>query len=312
MRAIRDLEAAEQKLTEANSLLESRVMARTEELTSKNQELSYYNAALHKANNDLDNFIHIASHDLKVPIINMESLLKLLHLDLEDKNSETLDLIQKLEISVLRMKKSIKAIAEVAKVQKQVEYHDEIIDLPELVVEITESIAEQIRLDEVQLQYDFTEAEAIRFSYVNLKSILYNLLTNAIKYKAPDRTPEIKISTHHTSKGVELRVQDNGLGMDLNKNGGKLFTMFSRLHDHVEGSGIGLYVIKRIIENSGGTINVQSQLGVGSTFTVLFTNQDYSSWKVVSLSELTPKVSQASCEDSTSGACPSLMSALKT
>jgi signal transduction histidine kinase len=72
---------------------------------------------------------------------------------------------------------------------------------------------------------------------------------------------------------VALRVQDNGLGIDLQRHGKKLFTMFSRLHDHVEGSGIGLYIIKRIMENSGGEIEVSSQLGVGSTFTVYFKNK---------------------------------------
>ncbi|MDQ3290415.1 MAG: PAS domain S-box protein, partial [Bacteroidota bacterium] len=77
--AYNNLKEAERKLIEANNLLESRVNIRTEELTSKNRELNYYNQALQKANIDLDNFIHIASHDLKVPIINMEALLKILH-----------------------------------------------------------------------------------------------------------------------------------------------------------------------------------------------------------------------------------------
>ncbi len=270
LQANNDLKEAERKLIEANNLLESRVIARTEELTAKNQELNYYNQALQKANIDLDNFIHIASHDLKVPIVNMEALLKILNKVVGTGNEDALDIIDKLDFSVARMKKSIQAISEVAKVQKQVEYQLEIIDLPELVVEIMESIAEQIRTENVNLEYDFSEVSTIRYSYINLKSILYNLITNAIKYKAPDRAPQIKISTQKLPDGIKLHVQDNGLGIDLEKNGAKLFTMFNRLHDHVEGSGIGLYIIKRIIENTGGTIGVSSQVGVGSTFTVYF------------------------------------------
>ncbi|MDQ3290911.1 MAG: ATP-binding protein, partial [Bacteroidota bacterium] len=153
-----------------------------------------------------------------------------------------------------------------------VEYQPEMVDLTELMVEITESIAEQMKTENVELEYDFTEVTAINFSYINLKSILYNLITNAIKYKAPDRDPSIKVFTQQLPNGVKLYVQDNGLGIDLEKNGPKLFTMFSRLHDHVEGSGIGLYIIKRIIENAGGSIEVNSQLEVGSTFIVTFRN----------------------------------------
>ncbi|QMU28616.1 PAS domain S-box protein [Adhaeribacter radiodurans] len=268
LQTFNDLKDAERKLIEANNLLELRVNKRTQELTAKNQKLNYYNEALQKANIDLDNFIHIASHDLKVPIVNMEALLKILHQVVSNESEDALDIIDKLEISVGRMKKSIQAISEVAKVQKQIEYQSEIVDLTELLVEITESIAEQIKAENVQLEYDFSEVPAIRFSYINLKSILYNLITNAIKYKAPDRDPHIIISTHVQPDGFILHVRDNGLGIDLEKNGAKLFTMFSRLHDHVEGSGIGLYIIKRIIENADGTIEVSSQLGVGSTFTV--------------------------------------------
>ncbi|RDC62922.1 PAS domain S-box protein [Adhaeribacter pallidiroseus] len=273
LQAYTNLKEAEQKLKEANSLLESRVIARTEELVAKNQELNYINASLQKANTDLDNFIHIASHDLKVPIVNMEALIKILAVCVPSTNEDALDIIDKVGISLARMKQSIQAIAEVAKVQKQVEYQTEIIDLTELIVEITDSIDEQMKINQVQLEYDFSAIESIRFPYINLKSILYNLVTNAIKYKSPDRTPHIKISTKQLPNRVALRVQDNGLGIDLQKHGQKLFTMFSRLHDHVEGSGIGLYIIKRIMENSGGEVEVSSQIGVGSTFTVYFKNQ---------------------------------------
>ncbi|QNF34953.1 PAS domain S-box protein [Adhaeribacter swui] len=269
--AYSDLKEAEQKLKEANTLLESRVAARTEELLAKNQELNLTNAALQKLNINLDNFIHIASHDLKVPITNLEALLKILESSIGNTNEDALEILEKIEISVARLKKSVKAVGEVAKVQKQLEYQTEHIDLPELVIEITESIAEQ--LNDVQLSYDFSACDTIYFSYVNLKSIVSNLITNAIKYRSPDRAPMIKIYTERVADGVTLAIQDNGLGIDLNKNGNKLFSMFSRLHDHVEGSGIGLYIIKRIIENSGGYITVSSELGVGSTFTVFFLNQ---------------------------------------
>jgi signal transduction histidine kinase len=272
LHAYNNLKNAEQQLIAANNELESRVISRTEQLSAKNQELNYYNEALQKANTDLDNFLYIASHDLKVPLINMEQLLKFLHHDLPDKTDGVSDLLQKLSISVTRMKKTILAISEVAKVQKQVQYQREKIDLAEVCTEITESIAELINSAGAQLEWDFTEVDTVEFSFINLKSILYNLISNAIKYKSPERPPYIRVTSHYSSEYIALRVTDNGLGMDLEKNGGKLFGMFSRLHDHVEGSGIGLYVIKRIIENAGGYIEVKSKEGEGSVFTVYFKN----------------------------------------
>ena len=88
-----------------------------------------------------------------------------------------------------------------------------------------------------------------------------------MKYHAPHRPPVVHIRTRCTARQLVLEVQDNGLGLDASQQG-KLFQMFKRLHHHVEGSGVGLYMIKRLITNAGGTIAVQSEPGVGSTFTV--------------------------------------------
>ena len=104
----------------------------------------------------------------------------------------------------------------------------------------------------------------------NLRSLVYNLLSNAVKYRAPDRAPVVHLRAYQTPQGpTVLEVHDNGLGLDKAQQA-KLFGMFQRLHTHVEGSGIGLYIVKKIIENAGGTIAVQSQPGIGTTFTVSF------------------------------------------
>jgi signal transduction histidine kinase len=104
-----------------------------------------------------------------------------------------------------------------------------------------------------------------------MRSILYNLVSNAVKYSSPDRLPVIHITTEQLNDEVILTVSDNGLGMNPAYKH-KLFGMFKRLHDHVEGSGIGLYIVKRIIENNGGRIEVETELDVGTTFKVHFVN----------------------------------------
>jgi signal transduction histidine kinase len=107
------------------------------------------------------------------------------------------------------------------------------------------------------------------FSEKNLRSILYNLLSNALKYGHPDRAPRIRVACVPEGDDLVLTVQDNGLGL----NGPQqkhLFQLFQRLHTHVEGSGLGLYMVKKIVENAGGTIEVQSQVNEGTTFTIRF------------------------------------------
>ncbi len=121
-----------------------------------------------------------------------------------------------------------------------------------------------------QLAVDLSGCPAIHFSEKNLRSVVYNLISNALKYRSPERVPLVRIGCESTPTDQVLTVGDNGLGMEPGRLN-QLFTMFKRFHDHVEGSGIGLYMIKKMVENAGGKIEVESQVGVGSTFRVYFT-----------------------------------------
>jgi signal transduction histidine kinase len=111
--------------------------------------------------------------------------------------------------------------------------------------------------------------EGLRFSPAYTISILQNLITNAIKYRHPERTPRIKISCRTESSFYVLEVADNGLGLS-SESQSRMFTMFKRFHSHVEGSGVGLYLVRRILENNGGKIEVDSVEGEGSIFRVYF------------------------------------------
>jgi signal transduction histidine kinase len=98
-------------------------------------------------------------------------------------------------------------------------------------------------------------------------SIIYNLLSNAIKYRSQERTPEVVIETKRQDNFLLITFEDNSIGIGEN-NLRKLFTMFKRFHTHVEGTGIGLYIVKRIVENGGGKIEVESKVEVGTTFRI--------------------------------------------
>lgn len=107
-------------------------------------------------------------------------------------------------------------------------------------------LATNIMFNEGTLAVDVAACQAVRIAPKTLRSVVYNLLSNAVKYRAPTRLPQVQLRGH-----VMLEVQDNGLGLSAAQQG-QLFGMFRRLHTHVEGSGVGLFMVKRLIENAGG------------------------------------------------------------
>jgi len=118
------------------------------------------------------------------------------------------------------------------------------------------------------MQTDF-QVYQLKFSKKNFRSLLYNLLSNAIKYQSPERDCIIKTRTRLEAHYVVLSVKDNGLGIS-ERHQEQLFTMFKRFHDHVPGTGIGLYMVKRMMENAGGKVTVQSQEGRGTEVKLYF------------------------------------------
>ena len=244
------------------------VQARTK-LVSANDELSYKNMELQRINNDLDNFVYTASHDLKSPIANMEGLTSLLYdiLEgkLEDGDKQVLDMVSD---SINKLKQTIADLAEITKVQKELHAKVEPLAFEQVLQDVISDIDGLVTESEACVEADFQVKELL-YARKNLRSIVYNLVSNAIKYRAPERTPEVRLSTHLDGEYVVLQVRDNGLGIKK-QHQHKLFSMFKRLHNHVEGTGIGLYIVKRIIENNGGRIEVESELGQGTTFRVYF------------------------------------------
>lgn len=264
--------AHEQRLQEINTDLEKRVRERTEELLSKNKELEVINAELKKVNNDLDSFVYAASHDLKAPVSNIEGLLNTLidALPPEAARDEMIEqVLQMISKSISRFKLTIQDLTDITKIQKNFEEELEFVDLNEAIEHVKVNLRDQIVSSGAKILVDVTDCPQIKFSKKNLNSIIYNLLSNAIKYRSPKRVPEIYIGTKTDDEYVILSVRDNGLGFHPGDKL-KIFSMFKRLHDHVEGSGVGLYIVKRILENTGGKIEVDSEPDIGSHFKVFF------------------------------------------
>ena len=246
--------------------------AANEELRASNEELSDTNGRLARVNADLDNFVYTASHDLKAPISNIQGLLDLLDKSLSPESRaspHTRKVLGMMEKSTERFMRTILDLSDIARLQRQGNEPEELMDLHTVIEEVRLDIALLIEQADAQLDIDVMGYGPIRFSPKNLRSIVYNLVSNAVKYHDPERKPVIRIRCEETDAYQVLTVADNGLGMDLSKDN-QLFGLFRRLHTHVEGTGIGLYIVKKIIENAGGKIKVESEVGVGTTFRVFF------------------------------------------
>ncbi|QHT66253.1 PAS domain-containing protein [Rhodocytophaga rosea] len=265
-------EQAAQELAKELAASNEELVSANEEITSIVEELSMANTSLKRTNVDLDNFIYTASHDLKAPISNIEALLAALlrTLPADSLSAErTQSITGMMQDSVERFKKTIANLTEVVKLQKENSGEAVLVDLSEVIKEVCFDLDPLIKTATAQLEINVTDCPFIRFSAKNLRSVVYNLLSNALKYRSPDRIAKISISCQSTLQFNILTIQDNGLGMESGRIS-QLFTMFKRFHDHVEGTGIGLYMVKKMVENAEGKIEVDSKVDVGTTFRVYF------------------------------------------
>lgn len=260
-----ELVRTEELLKEANNELEEQVARRTAELQRKNAQLI-------RINSDLDNFIYTASHDLKVPIVNLEGLLILINKNIQDKLPEKeKNLLNMMHTSIERFKKTIEDLSDVTKMQKDLDDEvKEIIQFPVVFEDVRNDIEQLILENKASISCSF-EVQEVAFDRKNMRSILFNFLTNAIKYRSRERNPQVSIKTSKVKNGVLLSISDNGEGIPENQYE-KIFSLFKRLNKAVEGSGMGLYIVKRIIDNHGGSIEVKSEIGKGTTFNIYLQN----------------------------------------
>lgn len=245
------------------------LVAARKKMTDINDELSEKNNELLRINNDLDNFVYTASHDLKSPIANMEGIVTLLrdimHGKLSSEDEQILDMAGN---AINKLKETIADLAEITKVQKELQSSVEPLQFANTFQDVKSDIQSLIDDTHATIKTDF-KVKDVLYARKNLRSIFYNLVSNAIKYRSPDRPAEVSVKTYKEGDYTVLEVSDNGLGIKKEQHH-KLFSMFKRLHTHVEGSGIGLYIVKRIIENNHGKITVESDLDKGTTFKVYF------------------------------------------
>ncbi|WP_046243660.1 sensor histidine kinase [Hymenobacter terrenus] len=233
------------------------------------EALQVQNTELARTNRDLDTFVYAASHDLKQPVQNLSGLFGELQRTATFADPEADHMLGMVDDSLGQLLGTIESLAEVVRVQRPAE------QLPPEPVELQPLVEEVIRLVQnlgpttPSWELDFATLPAVMFVRPNLRSVLYNLLSNAVKYGDPHRPLHISVRTERQGEASALIVQDNGLGLDLTRHSQELFQLFRRFHNHMPGSGVGLYLAHRIVEQAGGRLEVESKEGHGSTFRIL-------------------------------------------
>lgn len=232
------------------------------------QELLLINESQERIINDRDTFIYTASHDLQAPINNIEGLVNALK-DKDDPEESKL-LLGMIDHSIQRFRKKIQELSELGKEQEEAKSEIESIEFESIFQEVILDLEEEIKSSGGKILSDFSGAPTIGFSARNLKSILQNLISNAVKYRSAERNPVVKAETSTVKDDyILLSVEDNGIGI-REEDKDKVFRMYQRLHNDSKGTGVGMTIVKRIVDNAGGKIELESRIGVGSTFKIYF------------------------------------------
>ncbi|EMM83027.1 GHKL domain protein, partial [Leptospira interrogans str. 2006001854] len=142
--------------------------------------------------------------------------------------------------------------------------------LRDYIEKATQTIGGEIQKYQVQIHNLVSDSIRVRCNASYMESILLNFLTNAVKYRHPDRVPEITLNAERQENRLILSIKDNGLGIDMKKYGDKLFGMYKTFHNNKDAKGIGLFITKNQVEAMGGKIEVESRLNNGTTFRIIF------------------------------------------
>ncbi len=217
-------------------------------------------------NSRLYDFAHIISHNLRSQVGNLQMSAALF--DSSNLSADQNELLQNftkigksLDVTLRHLNKIVSVHSVASKTRDKVVIQD-------VYNRVVAGLSQTIRENKVVMYTDFSEVEEIPYIEAYLESILQNLITNAIRYKHPDRDPEISLYTYEENGKVHLLVKDNGLGIDLKKHGEELFKIYKTFHGNDDALGLGLFLTRNEVEAMGGEINVESKVGKGSKFIV--------------------------------------------
>ena len=245
------------------------------EVEDKNQLLEHQKTNLQqlsqdliRQNGELERFAYVASHDLRSPVANLEALLTLYK---EAKNSvEQQILVETMHDVTENLSTKLNDLVELLRNKHEADLLNESLSLYKIFEKVKKSLSAEIRQTNAQLFNDFSEAPDLIYPRSYMESILQNLISNAIKYRHPERRPEIYIKSYRNTGKTYMTISDNGIGIDLKKHGSQLFGLYKTFTDQKNSKGIGLYITRAQILSLGGKIDIDSTPGEGTRFTICF------------------------------------------
>lgn len=222
-------------------------------------------------NTDLRQFSYITSHNLRAPLSNLLGLLQLIDMS-EITDPLTAQLLKNFEECTMQLNDTVNDLINILIIKNNVNSSKENLEIKVIFEKVMQSIQNNIDEAKAKINIDIDPLHTVEFNRTYLESVLLNLLTNAIKYRSPNRITEINVSTEQLNNGVKLYFSDNGLGIDLKRHKDKIFGLYQRFHDNVDSKGLGLYIVNSQIRVMGGEIEVQSEVDKGTTFIITFKN----------------------------------------
>lgn len=248
--------------TKRNAELQKLVAQRTADLNEKVSELE-------RSNNELEEFSYVVAHDLKAPLRTMYSFLQLLERRDGDRLSEEgKEYVGYIGKGAKRLQEVIKDLLAFAGINKADDAVEEV-DLNQIVDVVCDNLQGVIRSKKVIIKKD--KLPVVRANNSQMLQVFQNLISNGIKYQNIDSQPIIKIKADKREENWLFTIQDNGIGIDMEYED-KVFRIFQRLHNDEEysGTGIGLPIVKKIVESNGGEIYFESKAGEGTSFFFTF------------------------------------------
>ncbi|MDP4251565.1 MAG: ATP-binding protein [Bacteroidota bacterium] len=206
------------------------------------------------------------SHDIKNPLANLVMAIELFKDVSPNDEKEFKSLLKVVDTALTKMHKLIIELTEARKEGHKYRVEDELLNFEHVLEDVRLTLNDNIVAANAIIKSDVKTSQ-FTFSRRKLRTIIYNLINNAIKFKSPEHQPEIVVTTHKEEEFIVISVKDNGIGIDESKFEA-IFSKYYRLENAIEGSGIGLYLVKEIVSSAGGRVLVESQLGKGTEFKV--------------------------------------------
>lgn len=221
---------------------------------------------LEKLISDHETLLDTISHDFKTPLTSLVVAIDLFKNVSPEDSKQFQSLLKVVENAMEKMKNIINELTDTRKQEHKYKTEAELLNFEHILEDVRLTLNANIIESDAVIKNEVSVSE-IMYSRRKLRSIVYNLVSNAIKFKSPDRKPEIFIKTECENDFIIVSVKDNGIGIEPDKYDA-IFSKYFRVENEIEGSGIGLYLVKEIVNNSGGKILLESQVGKGSEFKV--------------------------------------------